>query len=216
MRHFGHQCAVALLVIGTAVTAHAQNAAPATPNHTNPARTAAPQVEKAEESNVDYFWRKSDEAFHAGDYERAIGWHKAIVALDPGDIESYSVAAWLMWSLGHGDEATQFIQRGLKANPTNWEMWDVAGQQYDLQKKLPDAQDAYTHAVPLLPKAEDSQMLRRRLAHAAERNGDLTTSVQTWASLAQDFPNEAVNKNNLARIKQRLEAAPANSPAALK
>src|SRR5690606_5520562 len=49
----------------------------------------------SEETTLDYFWRKSDEAFHAGDYPRAIDLHKAIVALDPGDIESYSVAAWL-------------------------------------------------------------------------------------------------------------------------
>ena len=211
MRYSKFCCAVALLG-GMASTGHAQESAPATPDsHAATARGDG----KPEESNVDYFWRKSDEAFHAGDYERAINCHKAIVALDPSQIESYSVGSWLLWSLGRGDEAIQFIQRGLKANPTNWEMWDEAGKEYDLQKKLPDAQDAYTHAVQLLPKEEDSQMLRRRLAHAAERNGDLATSVKTWEGLAQDFPNEPVNKNNLARVKQRLEATPANSPAAL-
>ncbi len=44
-------------------------------------------------------------------------------------------------------------------------------------------------------------MLRRRLAHAAERVGDLTLSVQTWRDLVRDFPNDVVNKNNLARVE---------------
>src|SRR5687768_13429347 len=57
-------------------------------------------IDPRNESNLDYFWRKSDDAFHAGDYERAVACHRAIVALDPADIESYGVASWLLWSMG--------------------------------------------------------------------------------------------------------------------
>ncbi|MDQ3815344.1 MAG: tetratricopeptide repeat protein [Armatimonadota bacterium] len=160
-----------------------------------------------EETNVEYFWRKSDEAFHLGDYERAIGLHKAIVALDPGDVESYGVGAWLLWSLGRGDEAVEFIGRGLKANPDDWEMWNEAGVQYDFQKRLREAQEAYAQALQLMPKEENSQMLRRRLAHAAEKAGDFKMAVETWRALANDFPNEVVNKNNLARV-ERLQKEP--------
>jgi tetratricopeptide (TPR) repeat protein len=163
-----------------------------------------------EETTVDYLWRKSDIAFHDGDYPRAIACHKAIVVLAPDDVESYSVAAWLMWSLGNGDEALAHIQRGLNANPNSWEMWEAAGNQYDLQKQHNEAKAAYQRAVALIPKEENSLMLRRRLAHAAERAGDIDLSVQTWRGLVRDFPNDVVNKNNLARVEKALNGTPAN------
>jgi len=161
----------------------------------------AAQISGAEESNVDFFWRRADEAFEKGDYQRAIGLHKAIVALDPAEIESYGVAAWLLWSLGKGDEAVALIQLGVAKNPENAEMWNEAGQHFDLQKKFADSKNAYLSAVKFHPKTEDSQMLRRRLAHAAEKSGDLNLSLETWQGLVRDFPDEAVNKNNLARVQ---------------
>lgn len=182
-------------------------------------RSHSTGVEKPgqQESNVDYFWRKSDEAFHDGDFERAIRLHKAIVALDPGDVESYGVAAWLMWSLGRDDEAITHLQRGVKANPGNWGMWNELAQNYDLQKRRPEAFDAYKRAVALVPKeadAHDTQMLRRRLAHAAEKSGDLQTAAETWRALVRDCPDEPVNKNNLARVEKAIEDAKASQTAA--
>ena len=170
-------------------------------DHASEARSRAAD---AEESNVDFFWRKSDQAFHEGDYERAIGWHRAIVALEPGDIQSWSVASWLMWSLGHGEQATAWIDRGLKANPDSWEMWNEAAEQFELQKLDARALEAYKHALSIQPTGadrQDAQLLRRRLAHAAERSGELELSAQTWRALARDYPDEAVNKNNLARVE---------------
>jgi tetratricopeptide (TPR) repeat protein len=172
---------------------------------------AAPTSGKMGDANLaDYFWRQSDEAFHAGDYPRAIELHRAIVAYDPGDVESYSVAAWLLWSLGKKAEALAHIERGLNANPNNWLMWDAAGQHYDLQKRespelAPAAKNAYVRAVQLLPRSADkneAQMLRRRLAHAAEKASDIRLSLQTWRDLSRDFPDDAVNKNNLARVEK--------------
>jgi len=197
---------VYLVLAGLAACAQAQpgNGSPEGAEHTH--RAPQDQTGQAQdESNVAYFWRKSDEAFHLGDYERAVALHKAIVALDPGDVESYGVASWLLWSMGRGEEAMQFIERGVKANLDDWEMWNEAGQHYDLQKRLREAQQAYTRAAELLPKDQNSQMLRRRLAHAAEKAGDFKTAVETWRGLVRDFPNEVVNKNNLARVEKLLQ-----------
>lgn len=171
-------------------------------------------VPKGAESAVDALWRQADEAFHAGDYEKSIALHKKIVALDPHDSQSYGVAAWLTWSLGRGDEAIAHLRRGVAGDPKNWRMWDELGQNCSLQKRWRDSQDAYTHAVALIPAKEDSQMLRRRLAHAAEKAGDLKTSVAMWRALAKQFPTEAVNRNNLARVEAALAnpAASADAP----
>jgi tetratricopeptide (TPR) repeat protein len=178
---------------------------------------SAPKPAK-DESNVDYFWRKSDEAFHDGDYPRAIALHRAIVALEPGHVESWSLAAWLLWSLGKGEDAVAHIERGLKANPKNAEMWSAAGQHFDLQKLGPRTLEAYKRAVELWPADGDKQefqMLRRRLAHAADKGGDLALSIETWRGLVRDYPDEPVNKNNLARVEAKAPAAVAPAAAAL-
>jgi tetratricopeptide (TPR) repeat protein len=199
----------ALLIMASGPAARAEDAQstpPAPPEHQHDHATADTQ----DEDLVDYFNRKSDEAFHHGEYDRAIGLQKAIIALEPDNYDAYGNVAWLLWSMGRGEEAVTFLDRGLKANSKDWNMWDEAGQNYDAQKLFPKAQDAYTHAVQLIPKEENSQMLRRRLAHAAERSGDWTTAVATWQSLVADFPNEAVNKNNLERVQKAMKEAAAS------
>jgi tetratricopeptide (TPR) repeat protein len=177
---------------------------------------AQPSHEHESQGNkvTNYLWEKSDEAFHAGDYERAVKCHKAIVAIDPHDVESFAVAAWLMWSLDRKEEALAHIERGLKANANDWEMWDEAAQHYQLQAGrdatsllLSKAKDAFARAVQLIPAnadKRDNQMLRRRFAHAADKAGDLELSLATWKKLVEDYPDEAVNKNNLARVEQKL------------
>ena len=165
-------------------------------------------VDPPNESNVDYFWRKSDEAFHAGDYPRAVQLHRAIVALDPSDVDSYGVAAWLLWSMGKTQDADNFLGVGLKANPKNSDMWDTAAQQYDLEKELPAAEDAYTKAVALGdPKlCNDNDMLRRRLAHALEHNGHLPEAQGVWEGLVKDYPADPVAAHNLDRVKREIAA----------
>lgn len=167
-------------------------------------KTNTPQTPTSDDDNIiDWLWHRSDLAFHAGDYPRAIGLHKAIVALDPHDVQSYSVAAWLMWSLGNGKEAQQHLQRGLDANPQNWEMWDAAGQQDSLQKYFSKAEFAFSQAVKFIPAKEDAQLLRRRWAHAAEQSENPKKAIQIWQQLVEDYPNEAVNINNLNRVLGR-------------
>lgn len=156
------------------------------------------------ESPVDAFWRKSDEAFHAGNYPLAVGFHRKIVALDPHDVESYSVASWLLWSMGKSGDALQFIEKGIKANPKDPEMWDAAGQHFNLQKRASDAENAFGKALQFGKKgnAKADMMLRRRYGHAAQEAGHLAKSIGIWQALVADYPNDAVNKNNLARVQR--------------
>jgi tetratricopeptide (TPR) repeat protein len=156
-----------------------------------------------DETLTDYLFRRSDEAFHDGDYERAISLHRAIVAIDPTETESYSLGAWLLWSLGKPEEAVQFMAVGLKANPQDVEMWDLAGQHYDLQKRFADSENAFSKAVEFSGKDAD-QMLRRRYAHAAEHNGNWNKSAEIWRALVAQFPDDAVNRNNLARVERSI------------
>jgi tetratricopeptide (TPR) repeat protein len=190
-----------LAVYGTFMVSKAEAASEAAPHDESVPHVHREAVPAKDETPVDYFWRKSDEAFHAGDYPRAIGLHRAIVALDPTQVESYGVGSWLLWSMGKPEEALQFLQIGLKANPQDSEMWEAAAQQYNLQKRFTDSRDAYAKAVELAGK-DAPQMLRRRYAHAAEHAGDWNKSAEIWRGLVADFPNDVVNKNNLARVEK--------------
>lgn len=174
--------------------------------------TQAARVQK----KTDKLWAKSDQAFHDGDYKTAITYHKQIQELDPHDVESFSVSAWLMWSLGENEQALAQIERGLKVNGADWDMWDEAGQHYQLQigrdadsPLLPKMLEAFNRAVELLPadaNKNDAMMLRRRLAHAAEKNKNYDLALATWRKLVEDYPNDQVNKNNLARLEGELKA----------
>ncbi|RYX81867.1 hypothetical protein EON83_22190 [bacterium] len=150
--------------------------------------------------SLDFLWKQSDVAFHEGDYPTAVKIHRAIVTLDPTDTESFGVGAWLLWSMEKKSEARDFIDQGLASNPNDAEMWNVAAQQYDLEKSFADAKTAYLKSVEL-SKGKAPELLRRRLAHSAEHAGDLALSEQTWTDLVREFPASDVDKNNLARVK---------------
>ena len=157
-----------------------------------------------EGSLTDYLWRRSDAAFHAGDYPRAVNLHRAITTADPTDYESYGVGAWLLWSMEKRAEADEFIAQGLKNNPDSFEMWNTAAQQYGLEKSYAKERDAYGKAVELAGKDADMMMVRR-YAHASENAGDLSGSATIWHGLVEQYPNDAVNKNNLARVEKSLD-----------
>ncbi len=167
------------------------------------AKTPAKKLTPAQlkEKQLDALWEASDAKFHAGDYPSAIAIHRKIQALDPSDAESYSVASWLSWSLGKREDGLALIQSGLKANPKDPEMWDAAGQHYNLQKLPLKAETAFGKAIQLSGKSAD-MMLRRRYAHAAQDAGHLAKSITIWSDLVADFPKDQVNKNNLARAKR--------------
>jgi len=182
-------------------------AAPAKSKKPAASKKSAPK-ETPLEKRVDALWEASDVQFHKGDYLAAVAIHRQIVKLAPEEIESYGDAAWLLWSLGQKAEARDFIAQGLKANPLNPEMWDTAGQHYTLEHSFADAKDAFLKAIQFAGPKRTPELLRRRLAHAAEDAGDFSLAIQTWTDLVRDYPTSPVNQSNLARAKARSTAAP--------
>ena len=172
-----------------------------------PAKPKPAPTETAIEKRVDALWEKSDKAFHAGDYPLAVAFHRQIVKLAPNDTESYGDAAWLLWSMGQKADARAFIAQGLRANPNNAEMWDTAGEHYTLEHSFADAKNAFLKAVQLSGN-KAPELLRHRLAHAAEDSGDLALATQTWTKLVRDYPGNVINQRNLDRVKARANPTP--------
>ncbi|HEX8234691.1 MAG TPA: tetratricopeptide repeat protein [Abditibacteriaceae bacterium] len=191
-----------------ALTTVAAKAAPGKSGASKSGKAAPKKKTPAQlrEEKLDSLWKQSDKAFHDGNYPLAVSFHRKIVAIDPTDTEAYSNGAWLLWSMGKGNDALAFLQRGIKANPKNADMWEAVGNHYGtFLKRHRDAQVAYARAIQYSPRGANTQMLRRRLAHAAEGAGDLQTSLATWRALVRDYPNISVNRNNLARVEKLMK-----------
>ncbi|MBM3847960.1 MAG: tetratricopeptide repeat protein [Verrucomicrobia bacterium] len=63
-----------------------------------------------------------DESSDTGSIREVLPWLKASSRLDPGLIESYTVAAFWLRKAGKHAEAADFVQQGLKANPGHPEL----------------------------------------------------------------------------------------------
>ncbi|HVF85628.1 MAG TPA: tetratricopeptide repeat protein [Abditibacteriaceae bacterium] len=168
----------------------------------------AAKKKSLKEQKLDKLREESDAAYHKGDYPGAIAKFKAIVALDPTDYDSFGTGAWLLWSLGRGDEATAFMRRGVAANPRNWEMWEEAGNHFMLRKILPDAQRCFARAAQLAPKKANTRILRHRWALTAERNGDLPTARRVWQSVVRIYPTDASAARKLKQVEAKMNEAP--------
>lgn len=157
-------------------------------------------------------WIEADEAFHSGDYPRAIVKFRAITVIAPTDVEAYGVGAWLMWSVGNGDEATAFMRRAVANDAQNWEMWAEAGDHFTVRKILPlETQQFYARALALAPKDADTRLTRHRLAFAAETNGDFATAQRVWNEVAQEFSNDNVAARKSRELQARGESKTATT-----
>lgn len=77
---------------------------------------------------------KSEEGYELGggsQVREILPWLKLSAALDPSQVQTYTVAAyWLRERMGKVDEAEEFLREGLRANPKNCEILYELGQIY--------------------------------------------------------------------------------------
>lgn len=126
-------------------------------------------------------WTKADEYFHDGHYEKAVHLQDRIIQLDPSDLEAYTVAAWLIWSLGREPEARRYLERCIAANPTAWASHHELG--LHLFERLGQATEALPHLLraTTLPSAPD--LVHRTLAHAYYFAEQPSLAVAVWQRL---------------------------------
>ena len=165
---------------------------------------SATQTEKsAQEQWLDKLWRESDEAFHKGDFPLAVEKFKAIVVLDPDDVEAFSTGAWLMWSLGNGDEASAFMRRGVQLSPNDGDMWEAAADHFDQRKVFaPEVLRDYQKALELAPSDKNTRLLRHRVAIAAQIVGDLELAQQVWTEVVKLYPDDVTAARRLQLLKE--------------
>ncbi|MBI5830933.1 MAG: hypothetical protein HZB16_01305 [Armatimonadetes bacterium] len=93
-------------------------------------------------------WAQSDKYFHDGEYVKSVNILRRVVEVDPGDVEAYAVAAWLIWSLGDEPSARQWLKSAVAANPASSKAYSELGMH--LYDRVGDA----FLALPYLRRAE--------------------------------------------------------------
>lgn len=143
--------------------------------------------EMAKES--DYWW-------HSGNYNQVIRCLEVAVFLDPSDVESYSVIAWLHWSMGHDQVAIRTMNRCVADNPKSSEAFSELGYYYTRSKRWVLAEWPLKKAVEL----GGGVLIRKSYAHCLEKLNKLEEAKAIWIQLKKQFPKDGAIDHNYKRI----------------
>ena len=180
----------------------AENAMPSH-NHSHEHSHQKPRASKLQ-TRADVLWQQADDAFHKGDYEAAIARYRELLKIEPDNVDAYSNAAWLTWSLGRGDEAAKLMRTATQRNPRLSSAWYAAGEHFDLQKREPKAAHVfYERALSLKPKGHARWLNLRRLAFAAEKTGHIPRAIQVWTRTLIEYPSDAIARRKLTQLRAR-------------
>jgi len=161
----------------------------------------SPVPQQIWEQAADALVRESDWWFHKGDYDQAIRCSQASILLDPAYVETYTVIAWLQWSLGRNTEAIGTLHRAIAANPQDPDAYFALGYQYFNTREYSKAEGYLDKSVSL---AAD-HLAVRTYAHCLERLGKLDQCLKQWASLLRDRPTDGAVRLNYERVQKLIE-----------
>jgi tetratricopeptide (TPR) repeat protein len=140
----------------------------------------------------------TDAHFHKGEYNHIINLDRMVMGALPDRMNAYEDAGWLLWSMDRDAEAVVIYEKGLKANPNSFYMYDELGLYYMTRKK------DYARAVSYYEKAAGFSNCPRptfhMLAHAYEKSKQFDKSLAVWKKLASQ--GDAPAKVNYDRVKR--------------
>ena len=179
--------------------------AAALPGHTHPQQEYDGPPFGADETNSDFFLRKSDEAFHAGDYERAVLLNRARVAIDPEAVDSFGVGAWLLWSMGEVSAADWLLEYGLKRSPKQGIFYNNIGQHLFRTKRYPESRGYLEKAVKL--REGVPPVAWSTLGRIYTNEGRHADAVVIFRDQTRRFPGFPAAAKNLKQAEERLAAS---------
>lgn len=153
---------------------------------------------------------ESDWWWHEGDYEQDIRCLQALVFLDPSDVQSFGVIAWLQWNFGRETESVATLKRCIAANPSDPDAHFELGRHYMTDKRNVLAEEPLRKAIEL----GGDHLAHRQYAHCLEGLGRLSECLAEWAKILETLPNDAAARYNHDRVKGLLDAqnAPQETP----
>jgi hypothetical protein len=150
----------------------------------------------------DRYILESDWWWHDGNYEQGIRCMEALVFLDPSDVQSFGLIAWLQWNLGREAESVATLKKCIEANPSNPDAHFELGRHYMTEKQYALAEEPLRKSLEL----GGDHLAHRQYAHCLEKLGRLNESLAEWAKILETLPNDAAARYNHDRIKGLLDA----------
>lgn len=169
---------------------------------------AQSQMPASTQKKLDAMWdrleydmmRLSDFYWHEGQHLRLVRMLYVLVEVNPKNVETFSALGWVLDSYGNERKAFQIYDRGIAANPNDWDLYFDAGF-WHFQKKN------YQSALKYLQKAvsfkDAPPMVWKTLAHTYDRMGQVEKSLEIWEKLVKMDPEDGANKSNLERVKKK-------------
>jgi len=146
---------------------------------------------------------EGDDHFHCGEWNHTINMFKVVEQGDPHNVETFSLAAFLLWSSDRNDQAIEQLKLDIEFNPNSSYMYDELGAHYWFNLKDP------TNAIPYYQKAieyKSSWPTYHSLAFCYQKLGEWEKAIAVWKEATKfgDDPRAtALLKQAEARLKQK-------------
>jgi Tfp pilus assembly protein PilF len=144
----------------------------------------------------------SDHYWHEGHHYKTMALLFVLIEYDPHDVESYASLGWMLDSYGHTTRAFQVYERGIRANPNQYDLYFEAGFWYSQKGDYSRAR-AYLEKAVSFPDAPI--LVWKTLAHTCEKMGDLKRSLEAWQKAKELDPTDGAVDLNMARVRRKLE-----------
>lgn len=153
-----------------------------------------------------------------GQERELLPWLRLSAELDPQRIDTYTVAAYWLRSMGKIKEAEKFLREGWRNNPDSHEILFELGRLYsENQNDTQRARNVWELALRKWTEHEpskekpDNQMLHDialNLAHLEENAGNLERAASLLGIAKNVSPNPAALEEQIKNLKSRLKSNP--------
>lgn len=188
---------------------------PANPKAPKPTeRTARAELQRRMDAVADSLYRRTDLYWHKGDYDSVAYLLEQVVALNPNDVTSWGLLAWVDWAcLNDEARAERTLKNGLALNPRRYELHGEWGAYLYRRRRYGEAASAFAKAVSFL---DAPALTWNQYAHSLERMGHPDRAAKVWRHMETRFPGNPHSAVNRARLERKglLNPAPASSPKA--
>ncbi len=145
-------------------------------------------------------------------------WFYLATLFDPQCVQAYVVGGfWLGMELGKVDEGIAFLRRGLRNNPSAWEIYAQMGELYFISKKDYGKSAAYLRRAYALIRTTSAGVMDKKqilvfLAAALERCGQLRESLYYYEQLNALLNGDAAVAGKIKEMESRLQEEPPREP----
>jgi len=179
------------------------------PTQSAPVEQAEAMYEDAAGTVADLLWVKSEAYFHTEHYDDVIDLAKAVVNLDPGYVDAWLGAAWLLWSDEEKDrdpEALEMYRMAMEHNPRAWEIpFDIGFLYYNTHMRDPKTGLPYIQKAAELAPLPDKVKVLKTLGHIQRKLGRTKEALETFREVLKIAPDDAPAKTQVERLRGLVE-----------